>query len=98
MKIRFGYVAIALGLDEKLTSSSTVTFSNYRKIHNDEERLNKLKKVTLSNLEALKKILEYNIEKNIHFYTIHTIFYKNIYMCQFMFNFMVLYYIEKKMI
>ena len=68
MKIRFGYVAIALGLDEKLTSSSTVTFSNYRKIHNDEERLNKLKEVTLSNLEALKKILEYNIEKNIHFY------------------------------
>ena len=68
MKIRFGYVAIALGLDKNITSSSTVTFSNYSKMHNDEERLNKLKKVTLSNLEALKKILEYNVEKNIHFY------------------------------
>lgn len=68
MRIRFGYVAIALGLDKKVTTSSTVTFSSYSKMRNDEERLNKLKMVTLSNLEALKKILKYNIEKDIHFY------------------------------
>ena len=68
MRIRFGYVAIALGLGKNITSSSTVTFTNYNKMSNDEERLNKLKKVTLGNLQALKKILEYNVEKIIHFY------------------------------
>lgn len=55
MRIRFGYVAIALGLGKNITSSSTVTFTNYNKMSNDEERLNKLKKVTLGNLQALKK-------------------------------------------
>lgn len=68
MKVRLGYVAIALNLG-KLTSSSTLTYSRYLKL-NEKEKLEKLKKVTYSNLDALEKILKYNIENNIHFYRI----------------------------
>ncbi|MGL5346206.1 MAG: UV DNA damage repair endonuclease UvsE [Peptostreptococcaceae bacterium] len=69
MKIRLGYVAIALALD-KVTSSSSLTYARYSKLSTEQERLNKLKEVTYSNIEALEKILKYNIENNIHFYRI----------------------------
>ncbi|MDW8801911.1 UV DNA damage repair endonuclease UvsE [Clostridium sp. A1-XYC3] len=69
MRIRLGYVAIALNLP-KVTSSSSVTYTNYNKLGSDEKRLNKLKQVTLSNLDDLYKILKYNVENNIHFYRI----------------------------
>ena len=69
MKVRLGYVAIALGLP-KVTSSSNVTYTYYKKLNNEEERLNKLKQVSLSNVEDLKKILNYNIDNNINFYRI----------------------------
>lgn len=69
MKIRLGYVAIALSLP-KVTTSSTVTFSNYSKLINEDDKLNKLKKVTKSNLDALEEILKFNINNNIHFYRI----------------------------
>lgn len=69
MKIRLGYVAIALNLP-KVTSSSTVTYSRYSKIKSETERLNKLKEVTRSNIVDLEKILNYNIANNIHFYRI----------------------------
>lgn len=69
MKVRLEYVAIALNLD-KITSSSTVTYSRYSKINSEQEKLSKLKEVTYSNLEALEKILKYNIDHNIHFYRI----------------------------
>lgn len=69
MRVRLGYVAIALKLP-KVTSSSTVTYATYSKLLSEEERLNKLKKITLSNLDDLYKILQYNIENNIHFYRI----------------------------
>ena len=69
MRIRLGYVSIALRLP-KVTSSSTVTYSRYSKIISEEEKLRKLKEVTLSNLNDLQRILEYNIENNIHFYRI----------------------------
>ena len=70
MKIRLGYVAISNVLGKKVTSSSTVTFANYNKIVSKEKKLEKLKSVTLSNLEALEKTLKYNIENEIHFYRI----------------------------
>lgn len=70
MIIRLGYVAIAKNLEKKATSSSTVTFTNYNKISTPEKKLEKLKSVTLSNLNALEQILEYNIRNNIHFYRI----------------------------
>ena len=67
MIIRLGYVAIALNL-KKVTSSSTVTFANYNKLKNEEEKLKKLKSVTFSNIDDLETILKYNIKNNIHFY------------------------------
>ncbi|CEH33719.1 UV-endonuclease UvdE [Romboutsia lituseburensis] len=68
MRVRLGYVAIALNL-EKVTSSSTLTFARYSKLK-EEEKLKKLKDVTYSNIEALEQILNYNIKNNIHFYRI----------------------------
>lgn len=70
MIVRLGYVAIANNLEKKVTSSSTVTFTNYNKISTKEKKIEKLKNVTLSNLNALQQILEYNIKNNIHFYRI----------------------------
>lgn len=69
MKIRLGYVSIALNLP-KITASSTVTYTNYEKQSSDEKKLNKLKQVTLSNLDDLYTILQYNVERGIHFYRI----------------------------
>lgn len=69
MRIRLGYVAIALNLPN-VTSSSSVTYTNYQKLITEEQKLNKLKKVTLSNLDDLYKILQYNIKYQIHFYRI----------------------------
>ena len=66
MKIRLGYVSIALNL-KKVTASSTLTYTRYSKL-SEAERLEKLKKVAYSNLEALEQILKYNIENDIHFY------------------------------
>ena len=67
MKVRFGYVAIAMRLD-KVTSSSPVTYKKYSSLDSERERLSLLKKVTQSNLNDLIKILNYNIENDIHFY------------------------------
>ncbi|QAA31826.1 UV DNA damage repair endonuclease UvsE [Clostridium manihotivorum] len=69
MILRLGYVAIALNLP-KTTSSSTVTYATYSKLTNEESRINKLKSTTLSNLDDLYKILQYNVENQIHFYRI----------------------------
>lgn len=70
MKVRLGYVAISKCIENKVTSSSTVTFTNYNKIESQEKKLEKLKIVALSNLNGLQELLKYNIEKNIHFYRI----------------------------
>lgn len=67
MRVRFGYVAIAMRLD-KVTSSSPVTYKKYSSIESERERLSLLKRVTQSNLIDLIKILKYNIENDIHFY------------------------------
>jgi UV DNA damage endonuclease len=69
MIVRLGYVAISLNLP-KVTTSSTVTYATYKKLCTEEQKLNKLKSVTLSNLNDLYKILEYNVEKHLHFYRI----------------------------
>lgn len=69
MKVRLGYVAISLNLPN-VTSSSNVTYTFYKKLTTKEEKLNKLKKVSYSNIMDLKKILEYNVENEIHFYRI----------------------------
>lgn len=66
MKIKLGYVAVALNLPG-ITTSSTLTFTRYKKLMK-EERINELKRITRSNMEALKKIFQYNIDREIHFY------------------------------
>ena len=70
MRVRLGYVAISKTLGKKVTSSSTVTFSNYSKIALPDKKLEKLKSVAASNLKDLETIIKYNIENNIHFYRI----------------------------
>lgn len=69
MIVRLGYVAIAMKLP-KVTSSSAVTYTNYQKLATQEKKINKLKAVTLTNLDDLYKILQYNVENSIHFYRI----------------------------
>lgn len=56
MKIRLGYVAISKTLSN-ITTSSTLTYSNYSKLDNKNEVLDKIIK---SNLDALNEILIYN--------------------------------------
>ncbi len=70
MRVRLGYVAISKKLGKKVTSSSTVTFSNYNKITLPDKKLEKLKTVAASNLKDLETIIRYNIENDIHFYRI----------------------------
>jgi len=70
MIVRLGYVSISMRLGKKVTSSSTVTFTNYNKIATEKSKLEKLKTITLSNLNDLEIILKYNAENNIHFYRI----------------------------
>lgn len=69
MRVRLGYVAIALKLP-KITSSSQLTYTRYQKLLLEEEKLNELKRVARSNVEDLYKILLYNVENHIHFYRI----------------------------
>jgi UV DNA damage endonuclease len=69
MRVRLGYVAIALKLP-KVTSSSNVTYTFYQRLATEEKKINKLKQIAYSNIVDLKKILEYNVENNIHFYRI----------------------------
>lgn len=63
MKIRLGYVALSKALD--VTSSSTITYTNYV---NKNYTVDKLLKITNSNLDSLKEIMIYNTRNNYHFY------------------------------
>lgn len=65
LKIRLGYACLTKALD--ITSSSTITYTNYINKNYDE---NKLIEITNNNLDALKEILIYNVKNNIHFYRI----------------------------
>ncbi|KAB2332264.1 UV DNA damage repair endonuclease UvsE [Cytobacillus depressus] len=66
MKIRFGYVANALGLWDA-SPSKTLTFTRYSALPKNE-RLEKLKSVTAQNLHHTKRILYYNIAHEIELY------------------------------
>lgn len=66
MKIRFGYVAHALGLYDA-SPSKTLTFARYTALPQNE-RLEKLKFITLQNLQHTKRILHYNIAHEIELY------------------------------
>jgi len=66
MKIRFGYVANALGLWDA-SPSKTLTFARYSALPKNE-RMGKLKSVTAENLHHTKRILHYNIAHEIELY------------------------------
>ena len=69
MKIRFGYVALTKTLD--ITTSHTITYTNYEKILKEEgiESANKkIEEIINKNLDNLEQIILYNIRNNIHFY------------------------------
>lgn len=65
MKIRLGYVSLSKTLD--ITSSHTLSYTNYLKEENGIEKIDSLIK---KNLESLEQIIDYNIKNNIHFYRI----------------------------
>ena len=66
MKIRFGYVANALGLWDA-SPSKTLTFTRYSTLPKNE-RMEKLKFITAQNLQHTKRILYYNIAHEIELY------------------------------
>ncbi len=57
-------MAISKALDN-VTSSSTITYTNFEKMENKYEKLDEVIK---SNLKDLIKIINYNIKNNLHFY------------------------------
>lgn len=64
MMVRLGYVALSKAM-ENVTTSHTITYTNYL---NNNYSVDKLIDITSNNLEALEKIITYNIKNNIHFY------------------------------
>ena len=64
MMVRLGYVALSKAM-ENVTTSHTITYTNYL---NNNYPVDKLIDITSNNLEALEKIITYNIKNNIHFY------------------------------
>ena len=64
MKVRLGYVALSKALDD-VTTSSTVTYTNYI---NKNYNTSKLLEITKNNLDSLYEIIKYNVKNNFHFY------------------------------
>lgn len=65
MIIKLGYVALSKTID--VTSSHSLSYSNFLKNNEDYQKLDDIIKL---NLESLEKIIDYNIKNNIHFYRI----------------------------
>lgn len=64
MIIRLGYVSLSKTLNG-MTTSSTITYTNFEK---ESFPVDKLNKIIKNNLNSLKEIIKYNIKNNIHFY------------------------------
>lgn len=67
MQVRFGYVAIALNLENSSTSK-TVTLSNLQKLGTSEQKLLRLQRLAHTNLENLLRVIRYNVGEQIHLY------------------------------
>ncbi len=67
MRIRFGYVAMALGLQDG-SPNKTITYKRFAELKDDELRLYKLKDLTRQNLDITRRILLYNRASDIHLY------------------------------
>lgn len=66
MKIRLGYVAISLTLDE-MDHYKTITWTRLQSLGKSEQE-EKLSEIIHHNLDFLEKILKYNIQNEIYFY------------------------------
>lgn len=67
MRIRFGYVAIALAVPEG-TPNKTISVKNAEKIEELPDRISRLRKIMLQNLETTLRILRYNSANGVHLY------------------------------
>lgn len=67
MRVRFGYVAIALNLAEG-SPNKTVTVKSLEKVAHPEERINRLRRLTRQNLINTLRILRYNLAHAIYVY------------------------------
>lgn len=67
MKIRLGYVAMSMNL-ENCSPSKTVTISTLDKLDSIDRKLNKLKNIAKENLQNTLRILRYNKVKGIEVY------------------------------
>lgn len=67
MRIRLGYVAMAIDLKD-CSPSKTITYTKYSKIDDEEVKLYKLKRIAEDNLKNTKRIILYNIAHNIKVY------------------------------
>jgi len=65
MRIRFGYVAMALNIMEG-SPNKTVTVTNLLKIAAPADRLNRLRRLTRENLANQLRVLKYNAAHDIH--------------------------------
>ena len=64
MRVRLGYVALSKALED-VTTSSTITYTNYI---NRNYNTSKLLEITKNNLDSLYEIIKYNVKNNFHFY------------------------------
>lgn len=67
MRIRFGYVAIALGIPEG-SPNKTVSVKTLEKIADPLGRVGRLRRIMLANLETTLRILKYNAAHEISLY------------------------------
>ncbi len=67
MKIRLGYACLPITL-EKVTASSTMTYSYYQKLETTGLAISRLNEIILSNFNDLKKIIHYNYKNDIEFF------------------------------
>ena len=65
MRIRFGYVAMALNIMEG-SPNKTVTVTNLQKIANPEDRIHRLRRLTRENLDNQLRVFKYNSAYDIH--------------------------------
>lgn len=65
MRIRFGYVAIALDIMDG-SPNKTITYTNLSKISGEQERFDQLRRLTKINLERLLRILKHNKHLDVH--------------------------------
>lgn len=65
MRIRFGYVAMALNIQDG-SPNKTTTFTNLMKIPGSEDRIQRLRRLVRENIDSQMRVLKYNRAHDIH--------------------------------